>query len=330
MIYEKLKRLRELKRELAIEEKLLDYYTKNAPQGKVTFAMKLADEANRQAYSHKKWLIENLEKEICTEGEIVNLHFTIPDLPSGMMPLTAFNHFTHTLEKTLSLIGEDIMQKARNGSGRKTHQGKGFYTPALQLIAMRAGSFTVQLGALNDPESLFFGSKEDRKINILYQSGTRLLNILYTLGHRENLERLSEENDDILESVATLYQNMNKDQLSLDITWNRHPTYRTFTIPHQDTASIAHALEDYITQRQKSSQILRLTGTITALSMAKYTLLLKKKDGPSMTIRITKDDIPALMAHEVNPLYQKEYTLYVTCENKPKGKCVYQLDHFEE
>lgn len=329
-MHEKLKRLRDMKRQLAIEEQLLDYYTKNAPQGKVTFAMKIADEANRQAYERKKYLIETLEKEICKEGEIVNLHFTIPDLPSGMMPLPAFTHFAQTLEETLSLIGEDILQKVRNPSTQKRPRTKKFYTPPLQLIAMRAGSFTVQLGALNDPESLFFGSKEDRKINLLYQSGTRLLDILYTLGHRENLERLSGENDDILESVETLYQNMHKDRLSLDITWNRHPTYPAFTIPHQDTAPIAKALKEYIEHRQQSSQTLCLTGTITALNLAKYTLVLKKKDGTSITIKITQDDLPALMEQEVNPLYQREYTLYVTCENKPRKRCVYQLDHFED
>ncbi len=35
------------------------------------------------------------------------------------------------------------------------------------------------------------------------------------------------------------------------------------------------------------------------------------------------------MAHEVNPLYQKEYTIYVTCENKPKKKNIYRFQRFE-
>lgn len=33
--------------------------------------------------------------------------------------------------------------------------------------------------------------------------------------------------------------------------------------------------------------------------------------------------------HEVNPLYQKEYTIYIICENKPKKKCTYRLKRFE-
>lgn len=90
---------------------MLDYYTKHAPEGKVTFTMQVADEINRQAYEKKKQLIADLEKEIIREGEIINLHFTIPDLPSGMMPLSAFNNFTRNLDETIRLIGEDIISK---------------------------------------------------------------------------------------------------------------------------------------------------------------------------------------------------------------------------
>ena len=111
MIQDKLKQLSEMKRELSIEEKMLDYYTTHAPEGKVTFTMQVADSINRQAYEKKKQLIADLEKEIAREGEIINLHFTIPDLPSGMMPLSAFNHFTQNLDETLRLIGEDIIRK---------------------------------------------------------------------------------------------------------------------------------------------------------------------------------------------------------------------------
>ncbi|WP_443797132.1 hypothetical protein, partial [Dialister hominis] len=76
MIQNKLKRLSEMKRELAIEEKMLDYYANHAPEGKVTFTMQVADSINRQAYEKKKQLIADLEKEIAREGEIINLHFT--------------------------------------------------------------------------------------------------------------------------------------------------------------------------------------------------------------------------------------------------------------
>ena len=77
MIQDKLKQLSEMKRELSIEEKMLDYYTNHAPEGKVTFTMQVADSINRQAYEKKKQLIADLEKEIAREGEIINLHFKI-------------------------------------------------------------------------------------------------------------------------------------------------------------------------------------------------------------------------------------------------------------
>lgn len=329
MIQNKLKRLSEMKRELAIEEKMLDYYAKHAPEGKVTFTMQVADGINRQAYEKKKQLIADLEKEIAREGEIINLHFTIPDLPSGMMPLCAFNHFTRNLEETLRLIGEDIITRMENCRKKAGSRQRKIYNPEIQLLAMSPGSFNVQLGALNDQNSLFYGTDEERKVNILYKSGTRLLDIMYTLGHRDDMNRLSDDNDEILESVQSLYRDMDKDNLSLDITWTRHPTRSTFTILHKDTAPIAKALKDYVERRQQASQIRRFTGTITTLSMEKFFFHLKQKDGAISTVRFDKENIPDLMAHEVNPLYQKEYAIYVTCENKPKKKCTYRLKQFE-
>lgn len=269
MIQDKLKQLSEMKRELSIEEKMLDYYTNHAPEGKVTFTMQVADSINRQAYEKKKQLIADLEKEIAREGEIINLHFTIPDLPSGMMPLSAFNHFTQNLDETLRLIGEDIIRKIDNCSLKAGRRQRKFYNSPIQLLAMTPGSFNVQLGALNDPSSLFYGTNEERKVNILYKSGTRLLDIMYTLSHRDDMNRLADDTDEILESVQSLYRDMDKDNLSLNITWTRHPTRSTFTILHKDTAPIAKALKDYVERRQQASQIRRFTGTITTLSMEK-------------------------------------------------------------
>lgn len=318
-----------MKRELSIEEKMLDYYTKHAPEGKITFTMQVADEINRQAYEKKKQLIAGLEKEIVKEGEIINLHFTIPNLPSGIMPLSAFNHFTRNLEETIRLIGEDIIGKMESCTKKGKIRHRKFYNPEIQLLAMTPGSFNVQLGALNDPDSLFYGSDEERNVNILYKSGTRLLNIMYTLGCRDDLSRLADDNDDILESVQSLYQDMDKDDLSLDITWTRHPSRSTFTIPHKDTAPIAKALKDYVERRQQASQTRRFTGTITTLSMEKSFFRIKQKDGVITTVKFDKENIPDLIAHEVNPLYQKKYTISVTCENKPRKKCSYQLKRFE-
>lgn len=329
MIQDKLKQLSEMKRELSIEEKMLDYYTNHAPEGKVTFTMQVADSINRQAYEKKKQLIADLEKEIAREGEIINLHFTIPDLPSGMMPLSAFNHFTQNLDETLRLIGEDIIRKIDNCSLKAGRRQRKFYNPEIQLLSMTPGSFNVQLGALNDPDSLFYGSDEERKVNILYKSGTRLLNIMYTLSCRDDLSRLADDNDEILESVQSLYQDMDKDDLSLDITWTRHPSRSTFTIPHKDTAPIAQALKNYVEQRQQAVQLQRITGTITTLNMEKYFLRLKKKDSAIITVKFEKENISDLMEHQVNPLYQKEYTIYVICENKPKKKNIYRFRRFE-
>lgn len=81
MIQDKLKRLSEMKRELSIEEKMLDYYTTHAPKGKVTFTMQVADSINRQAYEKKKQLIADLEKEIAREGEIINFISPSPTSP---------------------------------------------------------------------------------------------------------------------------------------------------------------------------------------------------------------------------------------------------------
>lgn len=133
----------------------------------------------------------------------------------------------------------------------------------------------------------------------------------------------------MMESVQSLYQDMDKDDLSLDITWTRHPSRSTFTIPHKDTAPIAKALKDYVERRQQASQIRRFTGTITTLSMEKSFFRIKQKDGAISTVRFEKENIPDLMAQKVNPLYQKEYTISVICENKPKKKCTYQLKRFE-
>ena len=329
MIQNKLKQLSEMKRELSIEEKMLDYYTNHAPEGKVTFTMQVADSINWQAYEKKKQLIADLEKEIAREGEIINLHFTIPDLPSGMMPLSAFNHFTQNLDEPLRLIGEDIIRKIDNCSLKAGRRQRKFYNSPIQLLAMSPGSFNVQLGALNDPSSLFYGTNEERKVNILYKSGTRLLDIMYTLSHRDDMNRLADDTDEILESVQSLYRDMDKDNLSLDITWTRHPTRSTFTILHKDTAPIAKALKDYVERRQQASQIRRFTGIITTLSMEKSFFRIKQKDGTISTVKFDKENISDLMEHQVNPLYQKEYTIYVICENKPKKKNIYRFQRFE-
>ena len=218
-----------------------------------------------------------------------------------MMPLTAFNNFTSNLEQTIRLIGKDIIWKMESRTKKDKTRHRKFYNPEIQLLSMTQGSFNVQLGALNDPDSLFYGSDEARKVNILYKSGTRLLDIMYTLGCRDELSRLADDNDDILESVQSLYRDMDKDDLSLDITWTRHPPRSTFTIPHKDTAPIAKARKDYVEQRQQASQIRRFTGTIT-------------------TVKFDTESIPDLMDHQVNPLYQKEYAISVICKKSRKRR----------
>jgi hypothetical protein len=63
--------------------------------------------------------------------------------------------------------------------------------------------------------------------------------------------------------------------------------------------------------------------------MEKYSLRLKKKDGTIITVKFEKENISDLMDHQVTPLYQKEYTIYVICENKPKKKNIYRFRRFE-
>lgn len=63
--------------------------------------------------------------------------------------------------------------------------------------------------------------------------------------------------------------------------------------------------------------------------MEKYSLRLKKKDGTIITVKFDKENILDLMDHQVNPLYQKEYTIYVIYENKPKKKNIYRFRRFE-
>ena len=133
---------------------------------------------------------------------------------------------------------------------------------------------------------------------------------MYTLSCRDDRSRLDDDNDEILESVQSLYQDMDKDDLSLDITWTRHPSRSTFTIPHKDTAPIAQALKNHVEKRKHQAvRNRRITGTITTLNMEKYSLRLKKKDGAIITVKFEKENISDLMEHQVNPLYQKEYTI---------------------
>lgn len=331
MINEKLRILRHLKRELKTEEKLLDFYSRNTAPDKVTYAMSFADVVNRQAYEQKKQTIRQLEEEIAKEGEVVNLHFTIPGLPAGCMPLSAFTKFTENLAETLRLIGNDIicsMNKDSQANGRRKRK---YYTPDLQLFALTPGSFNVQLGSLNDSDSLFYGSGEERKVNVLYKSGIRLLHIMDSLHKKEDPARqLAEESDEILESIKSIYETMDTANLSLDISWNYHPIYDTFSISHEETAPIAKAIEAYVEHRQDTATEQLFTGIITGVDVKKYIIRLQKKDGTPLPIKFRKEDLPALMAQDVNPLYPKEYRIQVRCETKPMKKCTWQFKGFEE
>ena len=64
-------------------------------------------------------------------------------------------------------------------------------------------------------------------------------------------------------------------------------------------------------------------------SMEKSFFRIKQKDGTISTVKFDKENISDLMEHQVNPLYQKEYTIYVICENKPKKKNIYRFRRFE-
>ena len=72
-----------------------------------------------------------------------------------------------------------------------------------------------------------------------------------------------------------------------------------------------------------------LTGIITGVDVKKYIIRLQKKDGTPLSIKFRKEDLPALMAQDVNPLYPKEYRIHVRCETKPMKKCTWQFKGFE-
>ncbi|WP_444196131.1 hypothetical protein [Dialister succinatiphilus] len=198
--------------------------------------------------------------------------------------------------------------------------------PDLQLFALTPGSFNVQLGSLNDSDSLFYGSGEERKVNVLYKSGIRLLHIMDSLHKKEDpVRHLAEENDEILESIRSIYETMDTANLSLDISWNYHPIYDTFSISHEETAPIARDIETYMKHRQETETDQLLTGTITSVDVKKYIIRLQKKDGTPLPIKFRKEDLPVLMAQDVNPLYPQEYRIHVRCETKPMKKCTWQF-----
>lgn len=64
MTYEKHELLQYLKKRLKAQEQMLDYYTKRFAPDEVPYAMRLADEVNRQNYENIKQFIRELEEEI--------------------------------------------------------------------------------------------------------------------------------------------------------------------------------------------------------------------------------------------------------------------------
>ena len=64
MTYEKHELLHYIKERLKAQEQMLDYYAKHIPHDEIHYAMRLADEANRQNYENIKQFIQELEEEI--------------------------------------------------------------------------------------------------------------------------------------------------------------------------------------------------------------------------------------------------------------------------
>ena len=96
---------------------------------------------------------------------------------------------------------------------------------------------------------------------------------------------LAEENDEILESIKSIYETMDTANLSLDISWNYHPIYDTFSISHEETAPIARAIEAYVEHRQDTATEQLFTGIITGVDVKKYIIRLQNKDGTPLPIK---------------------------------------------
>lgn len=165
--------------------------------------------------------------------------------------------------------------------------------PDLQLFALTPGSFNVQLGSLNDSDSLFYGSGEERKVNVLYKSGIRLLHIMDSLHKKEDpVRHLAEENDEILESIRSIYETMDTANLSLDISWNYHPIYDTFSISHEETAPIARAIEAYVEHRQDTATEQLFTGIITGVDVKNTSSDSRKRMVPHCPLNSEKKTSP--------------------------------------
>ena len=325
---EKLQLLRQLEYELHKEEALLDCYTQNVPPDQVTFAMELADRANRKAYEYKKEVIDTLKKELAQEAEIVTLHIVIPEEKSGVIPLPIFRDLTGKYQEALLHLAED----AKKYWQQKHISLKGF-SMDLDLFAMTPGSFQVYLGKQRDQEDLFKDDETARAIDLHYQLHTLLLEILENAndpyGMRDKLATLG---DTTLCTIRDLYKEIDKDHITLDISWNHHPTISPFTLSYQKAASYATLLETYLKNRQKNKKEQILTGHFSAINAESRRFRFRETtNAKAWTIHFPAEAKDTLRDYGVNPLDAKEYTIRITEEkNEKNGKTLWYFQEFLE
>ena len=325
---EKLQLLRQLEYELHEEEALLDCYTKNVPPDQITFAMELADRANRKAYEYKKEVIENLKKELAQEAEIITLHIVTPGEKPGVIPLPTFLALTGKYQESLYHLAEDVKKywKQKHISLRR-------FSIDLDLFALTPGSFQVHLGNQRDPEDLFKDDEAARAADLHYQLHTLLLEILENADDPYKMqEKLDPLGDTTLCTIRDLYKEIDKDHITLDISWNYHPTIVPFTLSYKKAASYAALLETYLKNRQKNQKEQILTGRFTAINAeSHYFRFRETSSAKAWTIHFSAEAKDTLRDYGVNPLDAQEYTIRITEEKSEKyAKTIWYFQEFLE
>lgn len=325
---EKIQLLRQLEYELHEEEALLDCYTKNVPPDQITFAMELADRANRKAYEYKKEIIEDLKKELAQEAEIITLHIVTPEEKSGIISLSTFRDLTGKYQDTLLRLAEDFKKYWK----QKHISLKGF-SMDLDLFALTPGSFQVYLGKQRDQEDLFKDDEAARAADLHYQLHTLLLEILENADDPCRLqEKLDPLSDNTLGTICDLYKEIDKDHITLDISWNYHPTISPFTLSYKKAASYAALLETYLKNRQKDQKEQILTGHFTAINAENRRFRFRETtNAKAWTIHFPAEAKDTLRGYGVNPLDSQEYTIRIAEEKSEKyGKPLWYFQEFLE
>lgn len=308
----KLKLLQKLKHELKQEKHYLGCYTKGLPKEQITYAMEIADLANQKAYESKKKIIETIEKELLAQDELIKLRMIIPHYTTGTISLAAFNGLTTKYQSALKGICEDIKKKHRKLLGKMKN-----IDTDLTLYAFAPGSFCAYLGKKRDPDDLFRDDEKARTADLCFQCNTQLLHILMHADCPEQVEKEIEPlTDTTLYTIKAIYEEIDKQNMSLDISWNQHPDIHPFTIPHEKAMGYSARLEQYILERQKKYQEKTLTGYFLSMNVEScYFRFRTKHSREKQTIYFHPEKQDTLRRHGVDPLNPQEYTIRIYLED---------------